>query len=141
MNLCTTRDFYFYEKFYNELKEVIKLYNDEITVIRMSIGEKISLILLHDPNSNTGSETKAVIDDAEILFKDATERFKKIALKKIIDWLNSGRIVHSDIPMVITIFQQEVYGFDFRKLKIRSYINDGLIKNFGKSIDHGMVKW
>nr|WP_232487429.1 hypothetical protein [Pectobacterium parmentieri] len=107
----------------------------------MSIGEKISLILLHDPNSNTGSETKAVIDDAEILFKDATERFKKIALKKIIDWLNSGRIVHSDIPMVITIFQQEVYGFDFRKLKIRSYINDGLIKNFGKSIDHGMVKW
>lgn len=59
----------------------------------------------------------------------------------MINWLDSGRIVHSDVPMIITIFQQEVYGFNFRKLKIRSYINDGLIKKFGKSIDHGMVKW
>lgn len=32
-------------------------------------------------------------------------------------------------------------GSILEKLKIRSYINDGLIKKFGKSIDHGMVKW
>jgi hypothetical protein len=81
------------------------------------------------------------MDDADISFKTVTERFRESVLEKMINWLDSGRIVHSDVPMIITIFQQEVYGFNFRKLKIRSYINDGLIKKFGKSIDHGMVKW
>ncbi len=87
------------------------------------------------------SEIKEVMDDADISFKTVTERFRESVLEKMINWLDSGRIVHSDVPMIITIFQQEVYGFNFRKLKIRSYINDGLIKKFGKSIDHGMVKW
>ena len=141
INLCTTRDFYFYGKFYGELKGIIKTYNDEVIEIKISIGEKVSLILLRDPNNKINSEIKKVIEDADILFNSAIEQFKKIALDKIVDWLNNGRIVHSDVPMVITIFQQEAYGFDFRKLKIRSYINDGLIKKFGKSIDHGMVKW
>ncbi|HBV9941151.1 TPA: hypothetical protein MEA90_005638, partial [Klebsiella pneumoniae] len=86
-------------------------------------------------------EIKEVMDDADISFKTVTERFRESVLEKMINWLDSGRIVHSDVPMIITIFQQEVYGFNFRKLKIRSYINDGLIKKFGKSIDHGMVKW
>ena len=76
------------------------------------------------------------MDDADISFKTVTERFRESVLEKMINWLDSGRIVHSDVPMIITIFQQEVYGFNFRKLKIRSYINDGLIKKFGKSIDH-----
>ena len=106
INLCITRDFYFYGKFYDELKGI-----------------------------------KEVMDDADISFKTVTERFRESVLEKMINWLDSGRIVHSDVPMIITIFQQEVYGFNFRKLKIRSYINDGLIKKFGKSIDHGMVKW
>ena len=87
------------------------------------------------------SEIKEVMDDADISFKTVTERFRESVLEKMINWLDSGRIVHSDVPMIITIFQQEVYGFNFRKLKIRSYINDGLIKKFGKSIYHGMVKW
>ncbi|BCL43546.1 hypothetical protein OIPHN260_30480 [Enterobacter roggenkampii] len=94
-----------------------------------------------DHGDNINSEIKEVMDDADISFKTVTERFRESVLEKMINWLDSGRIVHSDVPMIITIFQQEVYGFNFRKLKIRSYINDGLIKKFGKSIDHGMVKW
>jgi predicted glycoside hydrolase/deacetylase ChbG (UPF0249 family) len=68
------------------------------------------------------------MDDADISFKTVTERFRE-CFGKMINWLDSGRIVHSDVPMIITIFQQEVYGFNFRKLKIRSYINDGLINS------------
>ncbi|MEF9674624.1 hypothetical protein [Pectobacterium aroidearum] len=141
INLCITRDFYFYGKFYDELKEIIKTYNDEIIEIKRDISEKVSLILLRDPNDKINSEMEKVIEDADIQFNAAIERFKQIVLMKMIDWLDSGRIVHSDVPMVITIFQQEAYGFNFRKLKIRTYINDGLIRQFGKSIDHGMVKW
>ncbi|HGF4117403.1 TPA: hypothetical protein ACPTYG_004763 [Escherichia coli] len=141
INLCITRDFYFYGKFYDELKGIIKSYNDEIMEIKSDIGEKISLSLLCDHGDNINTEIKEVMDDADISFKTVTERFRESVLEKMINWLDSGRIVHSDVPMIITIFQQEVYGFNFRKLKIRSYINDGLIKKFGKSIDHGMVKW
>ncbi|EPH1086225.1 hypothetical protein MBR66_005706, partial [Klebsiella pneumoniae] len=119
----------------------IKSYNDEIMEIKSDIGEKISLSLLCDHGDKINSEIKEVMDDADISFKTVTERFRESVLEKMINWLDSGRIVHSDVPMIITIFQQEVYGFNFRKLKIRSYINDGLIKKFGKSIDHGMVKW
>lgn len=40
INLCITRDFYFYGKFYDELKGIIKSYNDEIMEIKSDIGKK-----------------------------------------------------------------------------------------------------
>lgn len=89
INLCITRDFYFYGKFYDELKGIIKSYNDEIMEIKSDIGEKISLSLLCDHGDKINSEIKEVMDDADISFKTVTERFRESVLEKMINWLNS----------------------------------------------------
>lgn len=72
--------------------------------IKSDIGEKIFLSFLCDYGDKINSEIKEVMDDVDILFKIVIECFRESVLEKMINWLDSGRIVYFDVLMIIIIF-------------------------------------